>query len=362
MPPKASKKAVDKVKTKIVEDKTFGLKNKNKSKNVQTYVKQVEKQIKGTDPMIDYEARKKKKEDEKVKKMEQDLFKPIVNQPKAPIGVDPKSVLCEFFKLGMCTKGDKCKFSHNLEISRKSEKIDIYTDKRSKEEDTMDSWDQAKLETVVNSKQGKDIRTDIVCKYFLDAIENKKYGWFWECPNGGSDCKYQHCLPPGFILKSIKKEQEEVDETTLEDKLEEERAKLTKRTPITLENFLAWKEEKKKEKLEQEKARNVEIKTGKAMRSGREMFTFNPELFKDDEDADVVDFEGLEPEDKYEGPVVIIDATGTSIRRIIKTEDGEEYDDTNGKKEETNQDQKSSNVQEELFVEDDIPDISDEEN
>jgi len=44
--------------------------------------------------------------------------------------VDPKSVLCVFFKQGMCQKGDKCKFSHDLEIERKAEKKNIYVDKR----------------------------------------------------------------------------------------------------------------------------------------------------------------------------------------------------------------------------------------
>lgn len=51
--------------------------------------------------------------------------------------------------------------------------------------DTMEQWDQEKLEEVVKSKAGKQPPTDIVCKYFLEAIESSKYGWFWECPNGG---------------------------------------------------------------------------------------------------------------------------------------------------------------------------------
>lgn len=41
MPPKASKKTVEKAKAKIIEDKTFGLKNKNRSAKVQAYVSQV---------------------------------------------------------------------------------------------------------------------------------------------------------------------------------------------------------------------------------------------------------------------------------------------------------------------------------
>jgi hypothetical protein len=41
---KKSAKSVQKETKKIVEDKTFGLKNKNKSKKVQKYVQAVEKQ------------------------------------------------------------------------------------------------------------------------------------------------------------------------------------------------------------------------------------------------------------------------------------------------------------------------------
>lgn len=51
MPPKKKQptgpttKTLEKEKKKVVEDKTFGLKNKNKSKTVQNYVKQVTNQV-----------------------------------------------------------------------------------------------------------------------------------------------------------------------------------------------------------------------------------------------------------------------------------------------------------------------------
>lgn len=32
--------------------------------------------------------------------------------------------------MGQCAKGFKCKFSHDLNVQRKGEKIDIYSDKR----------------------------------------------------------------------------------------------------------------------------------------------------------------------------------------------------------------------------------------
>jgi hypothetical protein len=42
-----------------------------------------------------------------------------VKQPELPEGTDPKTVLCEFFKWNCCSKGDKCKFSHDIAIAKK---------------------------------------------------------------------------------------------------------------------------------------------------------------------------------------------------------------------------------------------------
>ena len=48
----ASKKTVEKKKEKQIEDKTFGLKNKNKSKAVQNYIQQVSHQVKGSNAKV----------------------------------------------------------------------------------------------------------------------------------------------------------------------------------------------------------------------------------------------------------------------------------------------------------------------
>lgn len=45
-------------------------------------------------------------------------------------GADPKSVLCMYFKQGACSKGAKCKFSHDLAVERKAEKRSLYDDVR----------------------------------------------------------------------------------------------------------------------------------------------------------------------------------------------------------------------------------------
>eukprot|EP00955_Chlamydomonas_euryale_P000974 11510-Chlamydomonas_euryale.AAC.1 len=75
---------------------------------------------------------------------------PLLPFPMA--GVDPKSVVCEFFRHGQCTKGFKCKYSHDLNVEKKGPKIDLFTDQRDVDkvdEEGMEDWDQETLERVV---------------------------------------------------------------------------------------------------------------------------------------------------------------------------------------------------------------------
>ncbi|XP_076658892.1 zinc finger CCCH domain-containing protein 15 homolog [Halictus rubicundus] len=295
MPPKKpaapNKKTEQKKKEKVIEDKTFGIKNKKGAKQ-QKFIQQVEKQVKsgGVNPRKLDDPNVKKLEKEKKLKEQKELaliFKPVQTQ-KIDKGTDPKSVVCAFFKQGQCTKGDKCKFSHDLSVERKAEKRSLYCDMRDdddKETDTMDKWDEDKLKEVVEKKHGGGNRptTDIICKHFLEAVEKAKYGWFWECPSG-QKCIYRHALPPGFVLKKDKKKEDKKDEISLEDLIEKERANLgPNQTKITLETFLAWKKRKLKEKKEQaikeEERRRNDYKAGRQVGiSGREMFYFNPDL------------------------------------------------------------------------------------
>ncbi|KAJ0089314.1 hypothetical protein Patl1_32007 [Pistacia atlantica] len=287
MPPKQQSKAEIAKKQKIVEDKTFGLKNKNKSKNVQKYVQNLKQSVQPK-PDSSKVAAKKKKEEEKAKDKElNDLFKIAVSQPKVPVGVDPKSILCEFYKAGQCAKGFKCKFSHDLNVQRKGEKIDLYSDKR--DQGTMEDWDQETLEKVVESKNQEyqqNKPTDIVCKYFLEAVEKKQYGWFWVCPNGGKDCHYRHALPPGYVLKSQMKAllEEESEKITIEEEIENQRAKVTTSTPMTPELFMKWKKKKIAEREAGLDAQRAERAKNDRM-SGRELFLSDSSVFVDDAEA-----------------------------------------------------------------------------
>ena len=120
-----------------------------------------------------------------------------------------------------------------------------------------------------------------VCKYFLDAVEKKQYGWFWACPNGGKNCHYRHALPPGYVLKSQMKAllEEESEKISIEEEIENQvfffffsynkpchsnsqycirlsnkvlntvqRAKVATTTPMTPELFFEWKKKKIEER------------------------------------------------------------------------------------------------------------------
>lgn len=290
MPPKKKaqqeqdKAAKAKAKARSADDKGFGMKNKNKSKKVQQQINQMKQGVDGGLAKKKEAEQKRKAEEKKAaeqaKKEAAALFGIV--QQKVPFGVDPKSILCEFFKQGVCTKGNKCKFSHDPNVGRKDLKKDLYTDARSdaraeKEADTMDNWDEEKLRKVIMSKHGNPkTTTDKICKYFIEAVENDKYGWFWVCPNGGNECMYKHALPAGFVLKTKEQKrlerlaQESEPQITLEEFIEMERGRLdrSKFTPITLATFKKWKLEQQAKRAAEKKK---EEQSGKRQLTGREI-------------------------------------------------------------------------------------------
>ncbi|UZJ53787.1 hypothetical protein CBS101457_003107 [Exobasidium rhododendri] len=309
MPPKKASAGVD---------KTFGMKNKKGSK-AQQQIKVVQQQQSQVGKSKEVLAKEKKREEEKRAKELADKARkedPTFNivQPRVPFGVDPKTITCAYWKAGVCEKGAKCKYAHTNEANRKTEKKDLYVDMRledgeggsgsgegngsleDKKNDTIDKWDQAKLDSVIQSKHGNPkSTTDKVCKFFLQAVEDGKYGWFWECPNGGEKCMYKHRLPPGFVMKAQKKEleaAEKANEISLEEFLESARHQLgSNLTPVTPESFTAWKAHRLTKKAAEEEALESKKKSQAQANkmtglSGRDLFTLNSDYFNDEDDSE----------------------------------------------------------------------------
>ena len=252
----------------------------------------------------------------------------------------------------------------------------MYTDQRdliaagNEEDETMEDWDEEKLKSVINEKDQKykaPNKTDKVCMHFLDAVEKRRYGWRWVCPSGET-CIYRHCLPPGYVLK-LPEKVVKVEERTLEEVLEEERAKLGHGgTPVTLESFKKWREEKLKRKEQEiEKKRQEEIKKSKGGKgynilSGRALFKYDPSLFADDEGA-VDNKEYEEREDQNSD-----DENNNHPREEIKeeedgeeeehNEDGEEHQDGENNEEDEDGGMKISKkpvqVNEDVFLDEEV--------
>lgn len=259
-------------KTKNAEDLTFGLKNKNKSKKVQQYVNNVQQQVKGENVKGGTEAAFAKSQADKNAK---------------------KAAAKQAALLASLTKGkDNTKTKvvdvpegPTVEEMKMEQKIDLYVDPRGPAE------------------------VDMVCRDFLKACEDEKYGWFWECPSAmpGKPCAYRHALDEGYILKKDRPKPEDEDyETSVTEKVQAELDKLDKSggTPVTEESFKVWKEKVQKEReielkalLEEEakkkKSRSDKKADGEKVEqsaiSGKDLFSINPELFIDDAKAQKVD-------------------------------------------------------------------------
>ncbi len=201
-----------------------------------------------------------------------------IKQKEVPEGVDAKTILCEYFKHGCCAKtAEKCRFSHTLDVATKGTsgpgaKRNIYDDDVADEGDTMELWDQSKLEAVIAKKHGAEANslneTTIVCKHFLKAVEKQQYGWFWNCP-GGDDCKYKHKLPKDYVFKAdlvAMMREAAMNRKSDQDELREELEKLKNSgpgTPVTLDVFLEWKTKKvEARKASDEKAKAERQKKG----------------------------------------------------------------------------------------------------
>ena len=231
-----------------------------------------------------------------------------IKQKEVPEGVDPKTILCEYFRYGCCAKtAEKCKFSHTMDEQKRSggqaaAKRNIYDDDEADETDTMELWDQAKLESVIAKKHGSEATssnaTTIICKHFLSAVETRKYGWFWSCP-GGADCKYKHKLPKGYVFKSdlvAMMREAAMNKKSDQDELREalEKLKDGPKTPVTLEVFLKWKTNKVETRQKNDaKAREERQKKGQF--TGKELCESAEMNHGSDEgsDADSAEFKEL---------------------------------------------------------------------
>jgi hypothetical protein len=171
---KAQKSAGIGGKSKSGQDKTFGMKNK-KGKKAQEFQKNANNSAASQAERKQAEdakrARALKKAAMAEKKIADLAFARAVTagikQVVCPPGEDPKNYICEFFKAGKCTKGDRCRFSHELNLKAKKETRSMYgpTD----EEKGMEGWNQVR--SIITCRYVQVFVCRCFCCEFLSDVE-----------------------------------------------------------------------------------------------------------------------------------------------------------------------------------------------
>ncbi|MEN2499866.1 MAG: hypothetical protein MHMPM18_004048 [Marteilia pararefringens] len=197
---------------KQIEDRLFGMKNKS-GRATRKYQEMLEKSYDVTKVFVP-------KVDNTYDIDKLNTNPAAINPGKSSTTKTATIILCAAFKLGKCTKGDKCKFSHDQKLVEAA-KQKYRAPEAAKNTGNTDDAD---------GKNG-DIKkqrnyTNIICKFFLQACETKQFGKFWSCPNG-SKCIYVHHLPDDYVLdrdRKLMKEQAKEQggaEMTIEEYIEE---------------------------------------------------------------------------------------------------------------------------------------------
>jgi hypothetical protein len=237
MPPKEqkSKKAVREKSAQRMDDATFGLKNKNKSKKVQTFISRVEKGVKHSDGSAAAQQNKQlKKESKAAKLLEEEELRQLLGE--GLMGQHGKKV------------SDMTSTAESLGLTEVSEEVQQLLDEFSSDSDS--------------EEERKEKRKTIYLSSDDEAGE-------------GAEKVFR--------------------EKTIEDIIEDQRRKLAEEgvpgTPITESSFAEWKKRKEerraKELEERVKAEQTKKKGGKGLSvlSGKELFKFDSSLFKDDDAA-----------------------------------------------------------------------------
>lgn len=277
MPPKAAKKDAEK-REKIAVDKTFGMKNKNKSKVVQKYIKQIQQNVAGVSSRTT-QAEKKEKDAKEAAMQSKALMASLFNMQTDKKGraFDPKAKkAAKEAEENAIAAGKKL----NDEI-KKSIIEGIANTIRLTNPKTGIRMSEMGGHPIIHALKDKHADTFRTIQLLLFIKANDRVFWVdnEESTNPMIRCQEDVDAEVG------------PDERSLEEIIEEKRKELTgPGTPITEETFKAWKAKKEAERLAQlekekaEKSKNAKSKGNNAM-SGRDLFTYDASLFVDDDEA-----------------------------------------------------------------------------
>ncbi len=235
-----SKKAIKEKQARVVEDATFGLKNKNKSAKVQKFVAQVQKTVNNSNTNK-VKSDQAKKDKQLNKKLEEEQMRMLLSEGIAgQHGKSKAKVASELETLGISTMDE--------ELQKQLQEMEL----SDSDDEDADGYALEAPPIILEEEEG-----------------------------GGGE---------GVEIFRVK---------TIEDLIEEQRAKLAAEgkvgTPVNDETFAAWKIRKKAKKAAQLEAklraeaskgnkRGANGKGAQSALSGKELFSVNAALFVDDDD------------------------------------------------------------------------------
>lgn len=281
MPPKAPvDKAKQKEREKIAVDKTFGLKNKNKSKVVQKYIKSITNNAagapKGGKEAADREAKEAKQKELQKAALMNSLFNMATD--KKGRAFDPVAK-----KKAKQAEEDAIAAGKKLKDEVKKDIIEgVANTIRLTNPKTGIRMSEIGGHPIIQALKTKHADAFKILQLLLFIKAEDKVFWVDDAESSN---------PTIRCLEDVEAEVAP-DSRPIEEIIEERRAALPPGgTPVTLETFKAWKEKREAERLERveqerlENAKKTGGNKGLVGMSGRDLFTYDASLFKDEEGA-----------------------------------------------------------------------------
>jgi len=277
MAPKVDK-AKQAQKEKIAVDKTFGMKNKNKSKVVQKYIKSIQQNATGHSAAQDRAERQEKANKEK-EMQQKALMASLFNKQTDKKGreYDPAAK-----KKAKEAEEEAIASGKKLSEEIKKKVIEgIANTIRLTNPKTGIRMSELGGHPIISALKDKHADTFKVIQLLLFIRAHEKIFWLDDRESSNPIIRCQEDVDAEVAP----------DARSLEEIVEERRRNLTgPGTPITEETFKAWKEKKEKERLAKVEADRAALakKTGGkglAAMSGRDLFTYDASLFVDDDGA-----------------------------------------------------------------------------
>lgn len=277
MPPKVDK-AKQKEKEKIAIDKTFGMKNKNKSKVVQKYIKSITNNASGAPKGGKEEAQRQEKEAKQKDIAKAALMNSLFNQ-----GTDKKGRAFDPIAKKAAKKAEEEALAAGKKLKEELRKEIIEGIANTIRLTNPKGIRMSELggHPIIHALKDKHADTFKNLSMLLFIKANDKVFWVDDAESSNPMLRCQDDVDAEV----------DPDERSIEEIIEEKRAALPPGgTPVTLDTFKAWKESREAQRLAQVQADSKEKqkKTGNqglVGMSGRDLFTFDSSLFVDDDGA-----------------------------------------------------------------------------